>query len=74
MERKEFKIGEIFQFGRIKLRVEETNHNDGCVKCFFNALDCSECILFNDVVGNCLPNREDGKNVIFVKVEENERT
>lgn len=73
MERKEFKIGEIFQFGRIKLRVEETNERDGCAGCYFNRLSYGECIELRYSIGNCLLNREDDKNVIFVKVEEDEK-
>ncbi len=35
MAKKEFKIGEEFQFGLVKLRVEKEDENL-CLKCFFN--------------------------------------
>lgn len=71
MAKKEFKIGETFQFGFVKLRVEKPDSNDLllCEKCFFY---CGCCIdKIKDAIGNCAwDRREDKTDVIFVKVEE----
>lgn len=70
MERKEFKIGEEFQFGRIKLRVEKCDV-DSCENCFF-AKYRVRCYLIEEV-GSCTEiGRTDGTSVKFVKVEEDE--
>lgn len=67
MEKKEFKIGEVFQFGLVKLRVERTNCGS-CEECFFRNLNCFE---LSDIVGPCFcHDREDNTEVIFKKVEE----
>lgn len=71
MAKKEFKIGETFQFGFVKLRVEKPDSNDLllCEKCFFNGGCCIDKI--KDAIGNCVwDRREDKTDVIFVKVEE----
>lgn len=65
---KEFKVGEVFQCGLVKLRCEEDQ--GVCKGCVFNNnnLLCEELIF---LTGHCYSeNREDNKNVIFVKVEE----
>lgn len=69
MSKTEFKIGEVFQCGLVKLRcVKATNLCDGCV--FYNGdpltKDCSYIALGN--CGSCY--RKDKTNVIFKKVEE----
>lgn len=69
MAKKEFKIGEVFQCGLVKLKCviyeEDTFPCDGC---YFDNGDIS-CSDVN--VGSCCSlNRTDGINVIFVKVEE----
>lgn len=65
MKNKEFKIGEVFQFGFIKLKCVESTTKDchGCV------LSCtSPCRKF---VGECaFYKRQDKKDVIFVEVKE----
>lgn len=62
----EYKVGEVFQFGRIKLKCVEATNN--CTKCFLSDfLSCMECI------GECSWNkRTDRKNVIFIEVKEEE--
>lgn len=63
MKKKEFKVGEVFQCGLIKLKCIESGSN--CNNCYFGEM----CKL--EVVGNCSDaNREDKTNVIFVKVED----
>lgn len=67
MAKKEFKIGEEFQFGLVKLRVVEEDENS-CFKCFFNGKLLCGCTT--EVAGSCYPDeREDNKSVVFVKVE-----
>lgn len=67
MEKKEFQIGEVFQFGLLKLKcVKPYDIHKRCSHCFL--VDCYQCM---DIVGNCIHNiREDKTDVIFVKVEE----
>lgn len=68
MKRKEFKVGEEFQCGLIKLRVVEGNENS-CLKCILNKTILCGNIDF--ITGSCFSNeREDGKDVYFVKVED----
>lgn len=68
MAKKEFKIGEEFQFGLVKLRVEKEDENS-CLKCFFNKTLL--CGRIDDVTGGCFSiEREDGEEIVFVKVEE----
>ena len=61
----EYKVGEVFQFGRKKLKCVEVAH-----------LDCANCILAstfpcNEFVGECAPYaRQDKKNTIFIEVKE----
>lgn len=47
MSKKKFKIGETFQFGFVKLRVEKPDSNDLflCEKCFFNGGCCIDTIV-----------------------------
>lgn len=74
MAKKEFKIGEIFQFGLVKLK---------CRKAKLSApyCRCEDCYIFKDsrscpyqlrtFLGNCNgEKREDKTSVIFVKVRE----
>lgn len=61
----EYKIGEVFQFGKIKLKCVEVSHNH-CSSCFlYDFSDCGSC------VGECFfTKRSDRKNVIFIEVKE----
>lgn len=66
---KEFAINEVFQLGRIKLKVVECESNS-CVGCFFERKGY-ECDYNEHFIGSCFSEqREDNKNVIFVKVED----
>ena len=71
MEKTEFKIGDEFCLGLVKLRVEESDKKvHRCLQCFLGGLT-SDCRAFRTLVGECSgPKREDGKDVFFVKVEE----
>lgn len=68
MAKKEFKVGEVFQFGLVKLRVVEEDENS-CLRCFFNGTYL--CGNTSKLIGSCYDDeREDETNVVFVKVEE----
>lgn len=66
---KEFKVGETFQFGLIKLKCVKNDSNVYlCDNCYFTKI--GQCIG-KSIVGPCLDScREDNTDVIFVKVEE----
>lgn len=66
MAKKEFKVGEVFQCGLVKLKcVEKSNNSIECKFCFL--VDYAHCF---DIIGECdKDRREDGKDVIFVKME-----
>jgi hypothetical protein len=67
MEKKEFKIGEEFQCGLIKLKVEK--EKNGCVGCVFVCVG-GACKIAGIIAGNCTSEeREDKTDVIFVEVE-----
>lgn len=72
MKKKEFKVGETFQFGLIKLRAVERTYC--CKGCYFldnDDMQCGEEV--EKIVGHCTSSeRSDGKSVAFVKVEERE--
>lgn len=66
MAKKEFKIGEEFQCGLIRLKCAKSN--EGCRDCFFAILDCTDMIY---MLGECKADkREDKTDVNFVEVEE----
>lgn len=68
MAKKEFKIGETFQCGLIKLKCEK-GICESCANCNFRYKD--DCSVFFDFTGSCnASDREDKTDVIFVKVEE----
>lgn len=67
MEKKEFKVGEVFTCGLVKLKCVKSKEKGRCTGCFF--LDCANCDT--EIIGNCIAAlREDKTNVMFVKVEE----
>lgn len=69
MPKKEFKIGEMFQCGLIKLRCEKVTSFKCCDGCFFH-ISCLKCIS-GEIAGSCAGYaREDKTDVIFVKVED----
>lgn len=71
MEKKEFAIGEEFQFGLKKLRCEKAlirghDHCDGCYM-YENCLDCHD---MHEFMGICYGDfRSDNTDVIFVEVK-----
>lgn len=67
MSKKEFKVGEVFQCGLVKLKcIKYCGIIQKCDACFFGYTECSHKIL-----GSCSKiNREDKTDVIFVKVED----
>lgn len=67
MAKKEFKVGEIFQCGLVKLKCIKSD--SVCEGCYLNDFfyNGEECRAF---VGDCTQDREDKTYVIFVKVEE----
>lgn len=71
MEKKEFKVGEVFQCGLIKLKVKE-GKNYSCNECYFyhdDSLSCGGEI--EKLIGKCTSmERSDRTNVMFVKVED----
>lgn len=72
MKKKEFKVGEEFQFGLIRLRVEDGT-GMMCHRCFFNEIEEIDGTDYfvERCVGSCLDSdRSDGKHVIFVEVKE----
>lgn len=71
MAKKEFKVGETFQCGLVKLRVEQSKKPTSCVGCFFWKENFPMCDDFAEsLVGKCDKRRKDKTDVIFVKVEE----
>lgn len=68
MEKKEFKVGEVFDAGLVRLKcVEPTAPDTGCEGCIFNYFTCGAVEV---VAGPCnCTEREDGKNVIFIKAD-----
>ena len=70
MPKTEFKIGETFQCGLVKLRVEHGIDNKvACEGCYFDTEE--PCLADVRFVGPCDPmSRKDKQNVIFGKVEE----
>ena len=68
MEKKEFKIGEEFQFGLKKLKCVKSDGNM-CRSCELKVIDC--CLGIEKFIGGCAKaERIDRTNVMFIKVEE----
>lgn len=60
-------IGEIFEYGKLKLQVVE---NETCEGCFFES-EGALCLLLRDTTGYCGSEvREDRKSVIFKRIDE----
>lgn len=69
-EKKEFKIGETFQFGLIKLKVVKSTKWNSCEGCYMTNLP-GQCKSYYDLIGKCLRGeREDKTDILFVKVED----
>lgn len=70
MVKKEFKIGEEFQFGLVKLKCVKCDIKKGyiCKNCFMNIHDIN-CDYGLGFIGECESSKRDDKeNVIFVKI------
>ena len=68
-------VGEVFDFNGVKLQVQDAGYKTFCNGCYF---DKSKYICFDSHIpgcrGFCLGMiRNDGKNVIFVEVKDNEK-
>lgn len=70
MTKKEFKVGEVFQCGLIKLKVEKVRCiASWCDGCFFH-FRCFKQIV-RTIAGPCIrTDREDKTDVVFKKVED----
>lgn len=65
MEKKEFKVGEVFDAGLIRLKCVE---GDTCDRCIFGDYDSCSCT--DIIIGPCgRVDRQDNKNVIFIKAD-----
>lgn len=71
MKKKEFAVGEVFQFGLKKLKAKKfIGDKQRCELC---ALYCTDCEDLYGFTGSCIgESRSDKTNVIFVEVEEEE--
>lgn len=68
MKKFEFKVGEEFQLGLKRLRVEE---GDACEDCYFGRLCMNNDVDIADMVGYCASaERLDKQMVIFKEVKE----
>lgn len=64
----EYKIGEVFQFGKKKLKCVIGNK---CSDCVMSDLEIETCEYMSHFLGACAPrDREDHTGVIFVEVKE----
>ncbi len=69
MAKKEFKVGETFQCGLVKLKVVKAEKVGTCTGCDLHGLEY--CTAVQEFIGSCYrADREDKNDVIFVKVEE----
>lgn len=69
MQKKEFKIGEEFQCGMVKLKCAKSSFS--CDGYYFlgSSLDCR--VINRMITGDCIKSeRKDNSDVIFVEVEE----
>lgn len=68
MEKKEFKVGEVFDAGLVRLKcVGPTAPNAGCEGCIFNYFTCGAVDV---IAGPCShAEREDNRDVIFIKAD-----
>nr|DAL54927.1 MAG TPA_asm: hypothetical protein [Bacteriophage sp.] len=68
MEKKEFKVGETFTAGLVRLKcVEPTAPDAGCEGCIFDYFTCGAVGV---VAGPCShEEREDNRDVIFIKAD-----
>ena len=68
-KKNQFQIGEVFQFGLIKLKCISSEKENYCNGCFFEPDNCIETHL--ESTGPCAKQqRHDKTDVIFVKSED----
>ena len=70
----ERKIGEVFDFNGIKLRVQDAGYKASCNGCYFCVSFYCQCyeLHHKQLIGECYRiYREDGKDVIFMEVQSN---
>lgn len=66
MAKKEFKVGEVFHLGLMKIICVPAIEKDTFRGCFFEKKNC-----YSDITGFCdQNNREDKQRVIFFKLED----
>lgn len=69
----EHKVGEVFEFDGVKLRVETSDYPWICGDCFFVECEIQCCTV--DEIGECIDIcRTDKTNVKFIKVKEDDKT
>lgn len=67
----EYKVGEVFQFGKIKLKCVENMEDDPCSGCVFLDSHISICESLPKFIGECCYlSRNDRKSVIFIEAKE----
>lgn len=67
--KKEFKVGEVFQCGLVKLKVVKQEKFGTCTGCALDGLEY--CSAVQEFIGSCYhADREDKTDIVFVKVEE----
>ena len=64
-------VGEVFIYNGILLQVKDTGHETSCNGCYFNRSICTNNKKYSiNQTGECFhPGRNDGKDVVFVEVE-----
>ena len=68
----ERKVGEVFGFNDVKLQVKDIGKKACCDGCYFDESE-HKCFDAHNCTGYChRPFRSDGKNVIFVEVEDDQ--
>ena len=75
MKKRYYKLGETFQFGNVRLRVADLSPK-GCEACYFYSY-CMNGLQPNDPHIDALVctegSREDGRDVVFMRVENKSR-
>lgn len=63
-------IGEVFDFNDVKLQVKDIGKKVCCDGCYFDKSEY-KCSDVHNCIGYCFgPFRSDGKDVVFVEVED----
>ena len=65
-------IGEVFDFKGVKLQVKDAVRKISCNGCYFDKSEY-KCSDVHNCIGYCYePFRSDGKDVVFVEVEDDQ--